>query len=309
MRATSTTTSTPYVGRFAPSPSGPLHFGSLVCALASFLDARAQSGEWLLRMEDIDPPREPPGAQDAILRSLQAHGLLWDRELLRQSTRSHAYLALLADLHEKDLCYRCSCSRRRLQALAGVYDGYCRTHPPPSEEPAALRLKVSLLPNGYSSVSDRVAFTDAVQGPQTEDLSQTHGDFIIHRKDGLFAYQLAVVADDIAQGITHVVRGSDLLETTARQIYLFQLLTQPAPHYSHIPVLVDQRQQKLSKQNHAPAIDDSHAGRNLWRASQCLGMTPPSELQAAPPAELLEWAVPHWSLAAVPRHKTIPSPE
>lgn len=297
----------PYVGRFAPSPSGPLHYGSLVCALASFLDARAQGGRWLLRMEDIDPPREMPGAQDAILRTLELHGLLWDGDLLRQSTRYSAYSAVLAELQQHHLCYGCNCSRQRLQSLGGIYDGHCRLYPPPSTDAVALRLKASDLPAAYSDIPTTIHFDDALQGPQLENLTAL-GDFVIHRKDGLFAYQLAVVVDDIAQGITHVVRGSDLLDTTARQIYLFNLLGKPAPHYCHIPVVVDAKQQKLSKQNHAPAVDDSTPTVNLWRAMGSLGLSPPTVLRNEQPHALLLWGIEQWVLDKVPRQRTIAKP-
>ena len=297
----------PYIGRFAPSPSGPLHFGSLVCALASFLDARARCGTWLVRIEDIDPPREPKGAREAILQCLEAHGLHWDGELWLQSGRHEAYRALLAWLEKAELVYRCNCTRRRLQSLAGTYDGYCRNHPPPPGQAAALRLKVADLPATYGSVGSHIAFSDDIQGRQEEDLRQTCGDFVIHRKDGLFAYQLAVVADDIAQQITHVVRGSDLLDTTARQIFLFKLLGQTPPRYSHIPVLVDQQGQKLSKQNHATPVGNASAGDNLWRACRCLGLLPPAALRRAEPSELLAWAGAHWRLDRVPQQMTMPA--
>lgn len=297
----------PYIGRFAPSPSGPLHFGSLVCALASFLDARARGGKWLVRIEDIDPPREPKGARAGILHCLEAHELHWDGELWLQSSRHDAYRELLVWLEKEALVYRCNCTRRRLQSLGGTYDGYCRNHPPPPGQAAALRLKVADLPATHDSVGSHVAFTDDVQGRQREDLQQTCGDFVIHRKDGLFAYQLAVVADDIAQRMTHVVRGSDLLDTTARQIFLFRLLGQTPPRYSHIPVLVDQHGQKLSKQNHAAPVDSASPGDNLWRACHCLGLRPPATLRRAEPSELLVWATAHWRLDRVPRQMTIPA--
>ena len=298
----------PYVGRFAPSPSGPLHFGSLVCALASFLDARAHKGTWLVRIEDIDPPREPEGARAAILHGLEAHGLHWDGELWLQSRRHSTYRALLNRLEQEQLVYHCSCTRQRLQTLGGVYDGYCRKHPPPPRQPAALRLKVAGLPTVYSAASSHIAFTDDIQGRQQEDLQQSCGDFIIHRKDGLFAYQLAVVADDIAQRITHIVRGSDLLDTTARQIFLFHLLGETTPRYSHIPVLVDQHQHKLSKQNQAPPVDNDTAGNNLWQASRCLGLAPPETLRNARPQELLNWATAHWQIDKVPQQMTLAIP-
>ncbi len=295
----------PYIGRFAPSPSGPLHFGSLVCALASYLDARARHGKWLVRIEDIDPPREPPGARAAILHCLDAHGLHWDGELVMQSQRHGAYRELLEKLLAEDLCYRCNCTRKRLASLGGVYDGHCRDRPPPPQEAAALRLKVANLPAAYGTVRDDIAFTDDIQGRQREHLAESCGDFVIHRKDGLFAYQLAVVVDDIAQKVTHIVRGIDLLETTARQIYLFRLLGQRTPRFAHIPVLVDADGQKLSKQNHAPAVDIQQPVANLCQALGYLGMTPPADLRSASPAELLGWAVEHWQRDTVPQTASI----
>jgi glutamyl-Q tRNA(Asp) synthetase len=288
------------IGRFAPSPSGPLHFGSLVCALASYLDARARTGQWLVRIEDIDPPREQPGARDAILHCLEAHQLHWDGSVLHQSARSEAYDRLLQQLTDWDLIYRCNCTRQRLQSLGGVYDGHCRRHPPAVNQPAALRLKVRDLPSRFRHVDTRVAFVDGIQGPQEDDVS-TGGDFVVHRKDGLFAYQLAVVADDVYQAVTHVLRGSDLLDTTPRQHYLFRLLGQQPPAYSHIPVVTDQHQQKLSKQNHAPAVEPARAGVNLWHACRFLGLAPPGEAATAEPGDLLQWAVANWDLRRVTR--------
>lgn len=298
---------TSYIGRFAPSPSGPLHFGSLVCALASYLDARAHNGQWLVRIEDIDPPREQPGATQLILNTLRAHGLHWDGEVLYQSARHEAYNVALKQLADAGLTYRCECNRRRLQHLNKGYDGYCRTHPPAPGVASAIRLRVSDLPAPFGHLSPEVTFDDGVRGMQREDLRRTSGDFVIHRKDGLFAYQLAVVVDDAAQGVTHVVRGNDLLETTARQIYLLRVLGHPQPHYSHIPVVVDEHQHKLSKQNHAPAVDDTRAAENLWAACNCLGLKPPSELRGNIPA-LLAWAAQTWGIAAIPQQDTLRCP-
>lgn len=268
----------PYIGRFAPSPSGPLHFGSLVCALASYLDAKSNQGKWLLRIEDIDPPREQPSATDAIKRSLEAHGLHWDNEVRYQSKRSEAYWATLNRLREQNLLYRCACTRKRLAQLRGRYDGYCRSHPPSPSQPAALRLKVSALPEGFSHVDSKISFVDRVCGTQQEDIGQSNGDYVIHRKDGLFAYQLAVVVDDIDQGITDVVRGDDLLDTTAKQLYLYQLLGAQSPAYAHIPVIRDASGNKLSKQNRSPAINDAHADQNIISALSALGVDTPRDV-------------------------------
>lgn len=262
----------PYVGRFAPSPSGPLHFGSLVCALASYLDAKSRGGQWLVRIEDIDPPREQTGARDSILRTLAAHGLDWDGEVRRQSQRSSAYRECLEWLRQADLIYPCYCTRKRLAPLGGRYDGYCRRRPANRNGPAALRLKVSDLPPQLCHIDSQIEFHDRLCGLQGEDIEAISGDFVIHRKDGLFAYQLAVVVDDIDQGITDIVRGDDLLDTTARQIFLYRLLGHTPPSYAHIAVIKDQHGNKLSKQNHAPAVDDSAAPRNIERALAALNI-------------------------------------
>lgn len=279
----------PYLGRFAPSPSGPLHFGSLVCALASYLDAKQQGGQWHLRIEDIDPPREVPGAAERIVRSLEQHGLGWDGPVLWQSQRSTQYEAVLEDLRRAGHIYPCSCTRKRLESLGHRYDGYCRQHP--ATPPAAWRLTVA--------ADQDVVFTDRHLGRQIQNLG-AQGDYIIHRKDGLYAYALAVVVDDWQQGFTHVVRGSDLLGATGNQIYLFSLLGAKAPSYAHIPVIADAQGQKLSKQNHAPALDEATPGRNLWRALWALGATPPLELAQAPPNQVIDWGQQHWRLSQLP---------
>jgi len=262
----------PYIGRFAPSPTGPLHFGSLVCALASYLDAKHHGGKWLLRIEDIDPPREQPGAADAIKRTLEAHGLYWDGEVRYQSQRSDAYWECLSELKKLDLIYPCNCTRARLASLNGPYDGHCRRHPPTAGEPCALRLKVNDLPERFHRIDNKIKFRDRICGEQSEDIEKISGDFVIHRKDGFFAYQLAVVVDDIDQGITDVVRGDDLLDTTARQIFLYRILGKTPPSYAHIPVIKDEQGNKLSKQNHAPAVDDSEPLSNLNAALGVLGL-------------------------------------
>lgn len=266
-------TSQPYIGRFAPSPSGPLHFGSLVCAVASFLHAKQHQGQWLVRIEDIDPPREQAGAADEIRRCLEAHQLFWDGDVLYQSERSEAYQSVLESLTQDKLCYPCNCTRKRLQSLVGFYDGHCLKHLPKPNEPCSLRLKTHDLPPLLSHIKSDILFNDETQGTIKENLASTSGDFVIHRKDGLFAYQLAVVVDDIAQNISHVVRGDDLLDTTARQIYLFELLGHTAPQYNHIPVVLDSNGNKLSKQNHAPSLDYKQAKTNLKNACEYLGQS------------------------------------
>lgn len=296
------TQSSPYVGRFAPSPTGLLHLGSLTCALASYLDARQHGGSWLVRLENLDPPREQPGAGDAIIRSLALHGLASDRPILWQSQRHTAYRDCLTWLEQQTLVYPCNCSRQRLAGLAGRYDGFCRQHP--ALAPFALRLKVSDLPSPYEPINRTIAFVDRHLGPQEDDLTVA-GDFIVLRKDGLFAYQLAVVVDDIAQGITHVVRGSDILDATARQIYLFHLLRQPAPNYCHIPVVSNRQGQKLSKQNRAEPLNPNAASLNIWRALSALGAAPPASLRKAPPPLIIDWAINHWSVAQLPQGTSV----
>ena len=292
---------TAYIGRFAPSPSGPLHFGSLVSALASYLDAKAHNGQWLVRMEDLDPPREQPGAAALILHSLENHGLNWDADVLYQSNRHNAYNDCLNLLSSRNLTYPCTCNRQRLQLLKGIYDGHCRTHAPILQEPHSLRLKLYDLPYTPKSGScnDQIAFDDFFQGHQQQDLRLHAGDQILKRRDGFYAYQLAVVVDDIFQGITHIVRGSDLLEVTGRQLLLFQLLDAPLPQVGHIPLALQENGQKLSKQNQAPPLDSRTAGINLWHALRFLGQNPPSGLLGSAPHELLQWGVAHWQRANI----------
>jgi glutamyl-Q tRNA(Asp) synthetase len=287
-----------YIGRFAPSPTGPLHFGSLVAALASYLDAKANKGQWLVRMEDLDPPREQPGAADEILRSLDTHGLGWDGEILYQSTRLAAYQEQLDSLIQADLVYPCQCSRQRLQSLGGIYDGHCRTHPPAGNQPLAWRLKLYDLPKRFLNQDfapgEIIRFTDAIQGEQQQHLRRQAGDQILKRRDGFYAYPLAVVVDDIAQGITHIIRGSDLLEVTGRQIFFFKLLGKTPPVFGHVPLAIQENGQKLSKQNHAPPLVSSDASRNLWQALRFLGQNPPTELATPSPAGVIDWGIAHW---------------
>ncbi|MFK0569507.1 tRNA glutamyl-Q(34) synthetase GluQRS [Endozoicomonas sp.] len=279
----------PYIGRFAPSPSGPLHFGSLVAALASYLDARVHQGKWLVRMEDIDPPREQPGAADLILNTLEAYGLQWDGSVLFQSNRSEAYDETLNKLLREKKLYPCTCTRKRLAGLNGVYPGYCRKRHDIPNQPHGLRLLCN---------DKIIQFRDRIQGEQSFDLSAL-GDFILKRKDGLYAYQLAVCVDDHFQGITHIVRGVDLLDSTPRQLYLQSQLDYPHPDHAHIPVITQSSGNKLSKQNHAPAIPLDNPRPILIRAFAALGLQPKSDLMMSSVEEILNWGIQNWSFTNI----------
>lgn len=294
----------PYIGRFAPSPTGPLHLGSLLAALASYLDARAHGGCWLLRIEDIDPPREMPGATVDILRCLEAHHLYWDGAVLSQHARHEAYTAALAEIARRGLSYRCTCSRQATSS--GIYPGTCRLQTQDPLLPAAQRLNLARALQ-ESKMSSHIVFQDLFRREQHQDLLQEVGDFVIHRKDGLFAYQLAVVIDDLYQGITHVIRGADLLDSTARQILLFRLLGTREPRFGHLPLILNREGQKFSKQNKAPALNPKSASDNLWQALNLLQQAPPAELRGASPADLLGWAYQHWQRTSVPA-QDLPAP-
>lgn len=277
-------TTTTYVGRFAPSPTGPLHLGSLATAVASFLDARAHRGRWLLRIEDIDPPREVPGAAATIAGQLDAHGLHWDGAIVHQSQRLSQYERALAKLAAAGLLYRCTCNRQRLRELGGRYDGRCRQRTD-AAQPGALRVRIDGDP--------QIDYRDFLRGPEHTDL-RAAGDFVVRRRDGLIAYQLAVAVDDAAQGVTHVLRGADLADSTPRQIFLFRQLGLAAPEYGHIPVICDAQGRKLSKQNSAPEARSEAASDNLCRALAWLGLTLPRELEGSDPETLLRWGLAHW---------------
>ena len=271
-----------YIGRFAPSPSGPLHMGSLLAATASYLDARCNNGQWLVRIEDIDPPREQPGASQIILETLRAHSLIWDREVLFQSDRTQAYKEILEKLQDKEQLYRCSCTRQRLKTLKGRYDRHCLNHPPLQTHTCALRFKLDHCIN---------EFTDLIQGNVTVPPID---DPVLKRKDGLFSYQLAVVVDDHFQGISHVIRGADLLDTTPTQIALFESLGWMPPNYGHIPLLMGDNGIKLSKQNRASPINLSTPTANLREALKILGIQPTPNADATC-QELLKSATGQWS--------------
>lgn len=283
-----------YRGRFAPSPTGPLHFGSLVTAVGSYLEARKAGGRWLVRIENLDPPREVPGAAAGMLRTLERLGFAWDEEVLYQSNRIESYEAALQRLRTLNLAYPCSCSRSELQMAEHMvddgeelrYPGLCRAQPRRSSGPYAYR---------FRAPPRAIGFHDDLQGDFAVDLADTSGDFVIKRRDGLFAYQLAVVVDDAAQGISHVVRGADLLMNTPRQIALQQALGIASPRYMHLPLATDDAGRKLSKATGAAALDDLAANKALWKTLAFLGLDPPRELGAAPVTELWNWAVEHWS--------------
>jgi len=293
-----------YRGRFAPSPTGPLHFGSLVAAVGSYLDARAHGGEWLVRIEDVDGPRTVPGAADGILRTLDGFGFEWDGEVLIQSRRLDLYHAALVRLQLDGCVYPCACSRSEIasvthrQSVDGglLYPGLCRNGLPEGRAARAWRLRVP----------DReFGFVDRVQGEHRQNLEREVGDFVLLRADGQYAYQLAVVVDDAAQGVNSVVRGVDLLDSTARQIWLQQCLGLPTPTYAHLPVVVNAAGEKLSKQTRAAAVHPAAGTAALASALGFLGHTVPDAMLEAPLPEFWAWAIAHWLTARVPSVRAI----
>lgn len=292
------------IGRFAPSPTGPLHVGSLVAALGSYLMARSSGGRWLVRMEDLDLPRVVPGIADDMLRTLEILGFQWDGEVVYQSRRSEYYRAAAELLVQRGLAYACGCTRREIAQLASapheevvVYPGICRNGLPAEKVERALRVKV------YDEV---ISFMDGIMGRYSQHLTASCGDFVIHRADGPYAYHLAVVVDDAAAGVNQVVRGADLLSSTPRQIYLQRVFEYATPSYSHLPLVTGPEGTKLSKRDHAVSIA---AGRDLVQeggalllsALRFLGQCPPPELQVAPSAEILQWATSNFVQSAIPR--------
>jgi glutamyl-Q tRNA(Asp) synthetase len=280
-----------YVGRFAPSPSGPLHFGSLVAALGSYLQARKAKGLWLVRIEDIDPPREVKRASQQILDTLEQHQLLWDDVPVYQSQRSELYDTKINWLIAQGDTYCCQCTRADLAVLGSATLCACATTNQYVVGAAAIR---------FNNTQAPVQFNDLVQGQVCANVNNSEAQFTIKRKDGLYAYQLAVVVDDIAQGITQVVRGADLLHATFYQLALYQAFGVTAPSYAHLPVVESQPGKKLSKQNHALALDNAIAKKNVIDALFFLGLEPPVLLKSAPLHELLEWAVNVWEIKAIP---------
>jgi len=296
---------TRYRGRFAPSPTGPLHFGSLVAATASYLDARHRQGEWLLRVEDLDPPREIAGASDSIIRTLEQLGMTWDGPISYQSQRHHLYDEALKQLRQQGSLYDCGCSRREIADSAvvteagPVYPGTCRNGLPPGRGPRSVRVRV-----GSAVISVR----DRLQVPLQQQLASDVGDFIVRRADRLVSYQIAVVVDDAEQQINHVVRGADLLDSTPRQMYLQQLLGLPTPAYLHLPIAVDSRQAKLSKQSFAQPVTGDDSNSAIIDALRFLRQQLPDAAHDASSDELWQWAIDHWDVKALPASRTLAAP-
>jgi len=295
-----------YRGRFAPSPSGPLHFGSLVAAIASYLQALTHNGEWLLRVEDIDPPRERPGAAGQIVAALDLHGFRWTGQVLYQSASIERFTAIVETLLANGHAYACTCTREQVRKAAArsgptgpVYPGTCRSRAtiPGHGDRTAIRV---------ATAGAKVAFDDRVQGPRECEVETEIGDFIVRRKDGLIAYSLAVVVDDHDQGITEIVRGTDLLAFTPAQIHLQRILGFDEPAYCHVPVIVNDAGQKLSKQTGAAALDNRHAASNLVRGLQMLGQQPPVALATASVGHVWNWARENWRLNRVRRADDLP---
>lgn len=291
------------MGRFAPSPTGRLHLGSLFTALGSFLEARTRKGRWLLRIDDLDTPRNVPGVTEAILRTLDAFGLHWDEPIAYQSQHQQAYQQALTNLQQLQLLYYCTCSRRSLSDVSPdalgserVYPQFCRNqyHLPGGQ--AAVRIKTE---------SVMITFNDVLQGTITENLATQHGDFILQRKDRIIAYQLAVVLDDYVQGVNQVVRGSDLLASTIKQIYLHQCLKLPIPSYCHMPVITGAQGLKLSKRDFAPAVNHQNRQQILFKLLELLQQNPPSVLRNEPVAVQLDWALKHWNPNALNHVRSI----
>jgi glutamyl-Q tRNA(Asp) synthetase len=318
--------SQPYIGRFAPSPTGPLHFGSLVAAVASYCDAKKNNGKWLIRMEDLDNPREVAGAADTILRQLENFGFEWDGDIVKQSDRSEIYAEYLNNLQRNGFVYACTCSRKEIadSAIFNGVDGaiYPKTCFKKMLENASensssdFHASASRMDVGSQRINvegaQKITFFDAIQGEISQTLKTDVGDFILKRKDGFFAYQLAVVVDDARQNITHIVRGADLLDSTPRQIYLQYLLDFDLPNYAHAPVATNKAGEKLSKQTLAESISASPenaarlAEHQLFEALTFLGQSPAVEMKKnATLGEVWRWAIANWQVSQVPKKRAI----
>lgn len=296
--ATTVIAERPYVGRFAPSPTGDLHLGSLFTAVAGFLDARSAGGRWLLRIEDLDAAREVPGATDRILRCLERFGLHWDGSPLRQRGRESAYSEALRKLHDAGHLYACTCSRQHLVGHS-IYPGTCRSRAPGCVRNAALRFRVQ---------PHAIGFRDHVQGVIEQDPALSFGDFIVARRDGVIAYMLAVVVDDAAQGVTHVIRGADLLDSTLPQVLLQRALGLSQPQYGHVPLLVEPGGGKLAKSRRSRALAAANASELLHAVLTGLGQDPPAELEFDSPQVILQWARAHWQIRSVQARRELEVP-
>lgn len=293
-----------YRGRFAPSPTGSLHFGSLIAASAAYLDAKANQGEFIIRIEDLDPAREIAGSDKLILKTLEQFGFEWNEPVAYQSKRTDIYQSYLDKLNAKRLIYRCQCSRRQLRAeaqfgpLGMIYPNHCRQVNVAATNRHAIRLKVC---------DSTITINDQVFGQISQNLLTDLGDFIIRRSDGNFAYQFAVVIDDALQQISHVVRGSDLLDSTPRQVYIQQCLSLPRPNYLHVPTATDNQRTKLSKQTGATAISSKQANKQLVQVLEFLGQAPPSELEKSSLDDIWHWAIHNWQPKSIPKllNKTV----
>lgn len=297
-----------YRGRFAPSPTGPLHFGSLTAALGSYLESRTRHGSWSLRIENVDRTREVPGSADLIVRTLAAFGFEWEGPIVYQSDRTERYAAAVEQLRRDGAVYECSCSRSEIEAAiqgptSGTeelrYPGTCRAGPLHPERPIATRF---VTPPG------RVAFVDGLQGEISQDVRADIGDFVIRRRDGYFAYQLAVVIDDADLGTTQVIRGADLLDNTPRQMLLQRALGLPVPTYAHLPLAVDAAGAKLSKSAQSVPVDPARAGTVLWQALAFLQQAPPEGLAAASLPEIWAWALANWNMSRLRGLRSGPAP-
>lgn len=272
--------------------------GSLYTAVASYLDARHRRGSWLLRIDDLDTPRNVPGATSRILACLKQFGLHWDGDVYLQSQQSKQYGSRLSELQQKNKLYACRCSRKKL-AGKSIYPGYCREAGWPQDDSCALRLKCE---------DCEIAFDDGLQGLFQQNLAKEQGDFIVRRRDQIIAYQFAVVVDDFLQGVTHVVRGLDLLDSTPKQIFLQTLFGYPTPHYLHLPLIVDPLGEKLSKQTLAKPVDDSNPSKTLFQILQLLQQNPPDGLRDTGVNIQLSWAIEHWQPQALKKMRAIQSP-
>ena len=294
-----------YRGRFAPSPTGSLHFGSLIAAVCSYLEAKSHNGKWLLRIENLDKPRETPAASHEILKSLEILGMEWDHEVFYQDQRKDTYENILTILNKRKLTYSCTCTRKEIadSSITGIsgqiYAGTCRNNVQNKNRPSAIRIKTD---------NNIIEFEDSIHGLISQRLENETGDFILRRSDGIYAYQLAVVADDATQGITNIVRGADLLDSTPRQIYLQKLLGYSTPTYMHFPIAVNNQGEKLSKQNKATLLDVSNPVKQLIEAANFLGQEPPIELLGNNVSSFWKWAIENWHPERIYKRRTIPFP-